>query len=327
MDELLKRINELYGLQVHSFEKVAKGFLSENHILTEGDKKYFLKRYRFDNKEKIEEIHLVKKYFTEGGIPVILPIMNKENSTFFSFENGYFALFPFVDEIEFERGSLPDKAIVSLGEMLGRIHLLGKVAKLPINNKFKTWEKEKILTHIELIKAEINKKEILNDFDKLTLESMELKKNLILRDFVEYEDFNLPSDHLIHGDYLDSNVFFDNNDQVSHVFDFEKANYSPRMYELFRSLMYAFLSGEITDKDINKAKLYLDSYLSIYPTLKDELKRGLKFYYIKSVHGLWVENEHYLKNNSRVDEFLLNDFQRIKYLSEHFEELESKLFE
>lgn len=327
MELLLKRVNELYGLQVHSFEKVTKGSLSENYILVEGDKKYFLKKYRFDNKEKIEEIHLAKKYFAEGGIPVILPIANKEGNTFFCFENGYFALFPFIDEKEFKRGSLPDKAIISLGEMLGRIHLLGGKAKLPISNKFKTWDKEKILAHIELIKAEINKKEILNDFDKLTLESVELKKNLISRGFVEHENFNLPNDHLIHGDYLDGNVFFGEDNQVSHVFDFEKTNYSPRVYELFRSLMYVFLSEEITDEDINKAKSYLNSYLNVYPTSKDELRRGLKFYYTKSIHGLWVEYEHYLKNNNRPDEFLLSDFRRIKYLSENLNELETKLFE
>lgn len=327
MDELLKQINELYGLKVHSFEKVTKGSLSENHVLVEGDKKYFLKRYRFDKKEKIEEVHLAKKYFSDGGIPVILPIVNNENKTFFCFENGYFALFPFISDKEIERGTLPDEAIISLGEMLGRIHLLGKIAKLPISDKFKTWEKEKMLTHIKLIEAEINKKEILSDFDKLAMKNIKMKRELLCGVLEEYSNLNMPSDHLIHGDYLDTNVFFNDDNEVSYVFDFEKLKYAPRLYELFRSAMYDFLYGEVTEEKIREAKLYIESYMNVYPTRVSELKEGLKFYYVKTAHGLWVEYEHYLKNNNRVDQFLITDFQRVKYLSENLEELERKLFD
>jgi hypothetical protein len=71
---------------------------------------------------------------------------------------------------------------------------------------------------------------------------------------------------------------------------------------------------------IKKAKLYLKSYLSIYPATEDELRKGLKLFCIKSIHGVWVESEHYLKKSDRVDEFLLNDFKRIEYFSERFDE-------
>lgn len=327
MEELLKQINKLYGLNVHSFEKVTKGSLSENHVLVEGDKKYFLKRYRFDKKEKIEEVHMAKKYFSDGGIPVILPILNSEGKTFFCFENGYFALFPFINDKEIERGTLPDKAIVSLGEMLGRIHLLGKEAKIPINDKFKVWEKDKMLTHIKLIEAEINKKEILSDFDELAKKNIKMKRDLLCGVLEQYSDLSMPSDHLIHGDYLVTNVFYNDHDEVSFVFDFEKTRYSPRLYELFRSMMYDFCYGEVTEEKIQDAKLYIESYLNIYPASIDELKEGLKFYSVKTVQSLWVEYEHYLKDNNRVDQFLITDFQRVKYLSENFKEFESKLFD
>lgn len=323
MNELLSKINELYGLQVQYSEKVTKGSLSENHILADKNEKYFLKKYRFDNKERIEEIHSVKKYFVEGGIPVVLPIINKNQETFFLFDRGYFALFTFINEKQLERGFLTNTAVISLGEMLGKIHLLGKNSKLPIKERFKPWNKEKALEKIKAIELEIKKKNELNDFDKLALESIQTKKRLILSNSITYENLNLPSDHLIHGDYLDHNVFFDKNDKVSHVFDFEKTDYSPRMYELFRSLMYSFVSDNFTKEDMGRAKLYLHSYLKIYPASKDEIVRGLKLFYLKSIHSVWVEEEHYLKNNNRVDQFL--SVQRIKYVSEHFQEFEDKI--
>ncbi len=325
MQDLLTHINTIYGLSLAFHEKVAKGFLSENFILVGNGTKYFLKKYRFDNKERIEEVHLVKKYFADGGIPVILPIATTDRKTYFFFDNSYYALFPFITDKQLERKSLTDEAIASLGEMLGKIHLLGEKADLPIKERFKPWNKEKALSKIDAIEAELKKKFQLNDFDELALKSIETKKNLIASNVIHYEDFALPSDHLIHGDYLDHNVFFNDRDQVSYVFDFEKTDYSPRAYELFRSMTYSFLGGDTNDEDMAKAKLYLESYARIYPISKEELQRGLKLFYLKSIHAVWVEEEHYLKNNARVDEFLTSDFKRIEYLSQHYKKFEGEL--
>lgn len=325
MELLLTKIFDSYGLNLSFTERVTKGFLSENYILSDGEKRYFLKKYRFDSDERVREVHLVKKYFADGGIPVISPISDKEGNTFFLFENRYFSLFPFISDKQLERGSLTEKAVVSLGHMLGKIHILGKDSTLTIKERFKPWDKENALEKIKTIESVIKTKSTPDEFDEMALESMDLKRKLILLSEVRYEDLHLPSDHLIHGDYLDHNVFFGIDDEVSHVFDFEKTDYSPRTYELFRSLMYSFLSGDILDEDVVRAKLYLQSYLEIYPISKDELSRGLRLFYLKSIHGVWVESEHYLKENVRVDEFLLNDLQRIKYLSETYEYLEDNL--
>jgi len=325
MKDLIAKINKLYGLKIQSFEKVAKGALSDNYTLIQDNNKYFLKKYRFDNKERIEEVHLSKKYFLDGGIPVVFPIINKEGETYFFFDNAYYALFPFVTNKQFERGTLSKKAIVSLGEMLGRIHLLGKKSKLPINDFFKEWNKEKALQKISNIEKEINKKTTLTKFDHLAIKNLKMKKDLINENLLTFVDINLANDHLTHGDYLDHNVFFDKNDQVSEVFDFEKTDYSPRMYELFRSLMLTFFNDKFAKENIDNAKLFLNTYLNIYPTSRDELSKGLKLYYLKSIHGIWIESEHFLNNNSRVDEFLKTDNMRIKYLSNHYLEFESRL--
>lgn len=326
MESLIAKVNNVYNIEVQSTEKVTRGFLSENHILYSKDKKYFLKRYRFDTQERIEEVHSTKKYFADGGIPVILPITNTEGNTFFYFDNGYFALFPFVLDSQPERGSLTNTEITSLGETLGRIHLLGKMSNLVIKERFKPWNKNKLLEKIELVHKEIKKQTDITDFDRLALQSIETKKKLVENNLIVYEDLNLSADHLIHGDYLDQNVFFGIDDKVSYVFDFEKTDYSPRTYELFRSLMYTFLSGDITEEEIGKAKLYLNAYLSIYPTTKDELTRGLKLFYLKSIHGMWVETEHYLNKSNRVDIFLLHDFRRIQYLSNNLKTFQDALF-
>ncbi|HEY4504615.1 MAG TPA: phosphotransferase [Candidatus Paceibacterota bacterium] len=320
MEKLLVEIDELYGKAVTNPQKVTGGFLSENYFLQEGSKKYFLKKYRFTNTKRIDEVHASKKYFSDGGIPVILPIPLLNGSTYFSYDGSYYALFPFVDGKQIDRGNMNHAEIISLGEMLGRIHLLGKVSKVVNEERFKIGNQEKTFKKIEDLLIEIQKKAHLSDFDKIALENIELKKQLLLTNKLSFEDLNLPCDHLIHGDYLDHNVFFDDHHKVFAVFDFEKTNYSPRTYELFRSMIYGMISDDFSEKSLSDAKIYLDAYTGIYPISKDEIKRGLQLFLLKSIHGFWVESEHYIKNNNRVDEFLFNDYKKIKYLSENLEE-------
>ncbi len=319
MQELLTKINELYGKIVTNPQKVTGGFLSENYFLEEGDKRYFLKKYRFNNAKRIEEVHASKKYFSDGGIPVILPIPLLNGKTYFSYNEGYYALFPFIDGRQVDRGNMNHAEIISLGEMLGRIHLLGKVAKVANEDRFKIENKEKTFKKIEDILIEIHNKDTLSNFDKTAVENIELKKQLLLSNTLTFENLNLPCDHLIHGDYLDHNVFFDNQHKVFAVFDFEKTSYSPRTYELFRSMIYGMISDDFSEKSLGDAKIYLDAYVRIYTISKDEIKRGLQLFLLKSIHGFWVESEHYLKNNNRVDEFLFNDLKKIKYLSKNLE--------
>ena len=99
--------------------------------------------------------------------------------------------------------------------MLGHIHLLGAKAKLPVQARFnfKLESAEKTLKKIDPILSSINGKPLLDDFDKLALKNIELKKNLI-QNGGGVDGLILPSDHLIHGDYLYHNVFFDEHDSV-----------------------------------------------------------------------------------------------------------------
>ena len=325
MQEIILKINKLYNIQIHSTDKVEKGFLSENYILTDISKKYFLKRYRFNIEEKIIEIHTAKQYFADGGIPVILPILNNEQKTYFYFEGGYFALFPFIDGSHIERDSLTETATISLGEMLGKIHLRGKESTLPRKDVFTGWDKEKLIARADQLIAIINEKEELNEFDRNALEGVNFRKKLIESNTAVFEDLGIPSNCLIHGDYHDTNIFFDDSGNVEYVFDFEKVTYAPRVFELVRSMIFMFFDGTMEKQKIALARLYIESYSKIYPISKEELQAGFKLFYLRQLHGFWVETEHYINKNYRVDHFLSSGYKSAKYLSENLDELVEKL--
>lgn len=322
-EKLIEKISSLYNIkEINNIQKVDKGFLSENYKFESGDREYFLKKYRFKNEDRIKEIHSVKNYFSEGGVPVIMPIKNKDNQYYFEHDGAYYTLFPFVTGIQPERGELSNEMIISLGKMLGKIHLLGRDSKLVINDYFSVPSKKESLETVDKIQEKLNEIKNKNDFDLLALKVVSFKKDLIQKSDVKFDELDLKSDHLVHGDYLYFNVFFDENSEIKYVFDFEKTSYEPRTQELFRSVTYSFLNTDFDDTSIENIKLYIESYLEVYPMDQTELKNGLLAHYIKSIHSFWVEKEHYLKGSNRVDLFLELNYNRIKFMTENMDQFE-----
>lgn len=320
MKPLFQKIVDVYGLELDLVEKVSQGFLSENYILTDGINKYFLKKYRFDSSERIEEIHRVKKYFSEGGIPVILPIPTTSEDTFFEDEKHFYSLFPFVHDHQLQWKEVTDDALVLYAKMLARIHLLGSKSAVVVNEFNKPWNSEATLKSIKQILQKISEVEHKTDFDIRAEKNLLLKKEIIESNKKAYSEFHLVNDHLIHGDYTVANVFFDKDNNVSFVFDWEKTEYSPRFLELFRSLIQCTLFDPI------RSKTYLDAYLKLYPAAKDQLENGLDAYCLEQTHSLWIEEEHYLRGNNRTDELLESNSFKISYFAHELEKFKKQLF-
>lgn len=320
-EELKNKLFELYNISTDLLEPVTKGYLSTNFAVHIADRKYFLKKYRFDAEDKIKEIHAVKKFFANGGIPVIKPIPTKTSNTYFNYDGGFYTLFPFVDGIQYERNTVSNKAIISLAEMCARIHLRGKENFPHVSDTFKKWNKEASLEKIEKILEIISNLKVKTEFDELALESCLLKKKLIREYNISFEDLGFKYDHLIHGDYLDHNVFFNDKDEVIAVFDFEKADMSPREYEIFRSCMLTFMQGKNPELELRNVVTYLRAYIAVYPLTIQQIEKGFELFFQKQAHGVWVESEHYLKNSTRTDIFLKIEFDRLKYMVENKDQI------
>ena len=326
MQSLLQEISRLYGLELSFVEKANKGILTENYILADEVTKYFLKKYSFDNEARVQEVHSAKKWFSDNGVPVILPIKNSAD-TYFFFENAYYALFPFVLGYHIEQLEHTEVSVRSLGRNLGLLHVAGSKSKLPIVSHFKPWNKEASLKVINSCIEKLQEIDSPNSLDFAVLEESFAKKKLVEENILLFEDFNFKSDHLIHGDFLDHNVFFNEAGEVTHIFDFEKTEYAPCVYELIRCMMYSFLSKEITHRELGLAKAYLSAYSEIYPMSSLEIKNGIDFYYIKMIHTMWLVSEAYIQGNKKVVPFLADGIRRFEYLTYHRDDLKKFLTE
>jgi Ser/Thr protein kinase RdoA (MazF antagonist) len=327
-EALIAYISELYGIPGLSQKsgEVKTGTLSISSVLSNGTQKFFLKQYRESfTEERVQDVHRVKHYFNEGGIPVILPIKNNTGMTYFAYGGFLYALFPFIDEKHLDRTEMSQKAMESMATMLGKIHVLGKNPTITISAKFKPWDKTKLLSTAQKIVEIINAKKTKDEFDLLSLKNIETKVALVNATDKKLEDFKVGEPHLIHGDYHDHNIFINDNDEVTHVFDFEKSDMSPRTYELIRSMNFTCLDGNITDEKIDYARVYLNAYNTVYPISADEFKQGMEMYFMKTIHSLWVVEEYYLTSNYHPSLFLKKNMDMLMYMKDHREALNARL--
>lgn len=205
-----------------------------------------------------------------------------------------------------------------MGHMLGRIHLAGKESTLDIDKEgFKPWDEKTFVLEARAYLDHIASLPEPTPFDELARKDLELKLSLVGNDSRQYAEFDLAKDHLIQGDYLDHNLFFDEKDEVSHVFDFEKAQYASRSYELIRSLLYCVMEPDLSAESLRRARLYIDAHQEIYPIPLDELRKGMEVFFLKSVRGLWMHKELYRLGNRRPEQFLAPEIARTSFLAEH----------
>ena len=316
--ELLSIIANLYNLpKIRFISQVTEGFLSFNFILMHGDTKYFLKQYVTADEARVREIHGVYLFLSKQGIPVIVPIQNKNNTDSFQFQKAQYALFPYVEGIKIARKDLSKDLFKNMGEMLARIHLCGKGYQ-GARKRQNRFDKEKFYMRLEKVLPLIEADKAKTNFGKLAHSSVVLRKSIIETNPFVKENVDLPNDHLIHGDYHNDNMFFNANSDIEFIFDLDKTEVGPRVFELVRSVMYVCFDSAFEDQNFENARTYLSAYRSLYPISDEEVRKGMIMLFFTKIQSMWIERMHYLDNNVRVDHFLEKEIILLDYLKDNF---------
>lgn len=325
MEDLLVKVSNTYDLpSLRLVQKVERGVLSDNFILQNSESKYFLKTWRFQNEEWLSGVLRIEKYFANHGIPIIESLNCANNQNYFKYEDKFYSLYPYISGTHIEREDIAGESLDSMAEMLATIHLVSRDNPIEAPDSFTWWDTEKTLEKMGRILSVIQKIHNKSEFDQKILDLMTRRHELLIKNTIKSEDFTLPSDTLIHGDYHESNIFFTEN-QISYVFDLEKAGMAPRVFELVRTIMIAILCGDYSHGNIGRAGQFLATYSEKYPITREEFKSGMEVFYIKGLHSSWIADYYYIKNNNRADIYLENEALQFLYMSENRERLAEEL--
>jgi len=326
MPALLEALASAYNLPTLSLqEKVSRGHLSDNHVLTTGHKKYFLKQWRFAKPDRIEIALTAEQYFGKY-LPVIQALPTLQRERFFHFEKYYYSLYPYIAGTHIEREDVDGQALTAMAEFLAHLHLLSRNHPFTINRTFSWWHPESALPKMQHLLSILQALPAKTHFDRDAEEYLTRKLTLVQENTLCPEDLYLASDTVTHGDFHESNIFFEGT-AVSQVFDFEKAEMAPRAIELIRCIHHTLFNGMYINRNFQRAKHFVQAYNSIYPIPASEVQKALKIWFTKGFHSHWIETNHYLEHNFRSDIFLESGLNALRYQTEHLSEIAEALTE
>ncbi len=326
-----QKISTLYPIAkgIRFAGNVKEGYLSQNYILQNSEQKFFLKQYSAKySLEMLKDIHKVKFFFGKSGIPVILPYEDLNGGTIFEDNGRYYALFPFVVGKILVREELFKKEITCLGKLLAKVHGLSKNGvPLKIKSGGKTWDSKKFFLESNLLLEKIENISEKKEFDKLALKVLKKKIEIVKSNKLLLKELGLENNHLLHGDFHEQNVFFNNDNSIKNLFDWEKTCIGARVFELVRAIDYVCLNGNYGNKNIEDAVFFLKAYYEEYPIEKDEFYKGVTFFYLKKAHSLWIETNHYINNTERSDELLKKELLTLNYYEKGYSDLVIRLYQ
>jgi len=306
-------------------ERTAKGHIGESMIVASNEDRYFLKGSRNRSAERTRQIHAVEDFMHTEGIPAVAALGPSGDKDVSDPEISW-SLYPYVDGKHYEPTTFTPAAIASAGDMLAQIHekTAGKDKPFDMPWAPEPINPENFKRDAEEVIAFVNARQTQDDFDREILKSFELKFSLMdrLTEPTHIEQF--PS-AINHGDFQHENFFFDDNDKVAWLIDWELASWRPRIAEVARALVYMCFDSDFTEEGFERARHFLSAYNQKQPFSKEELLAGFRRQLQGQLTATWIPRIHY-RGNNRVDEFLPRETRSIRYLSEHMEELVEKLY-
>jgi len=297
-----------------SVEENHEGVLNRNYVLKTDRGQYFIKSVRDSRKLDIPYIAAVEQYMHVSGIPAVCMVKTVTGDLYLEADSEVFTVYPYIASKKL--GDYVDSDFERMGSLLAQIHRAGSAAAASSQFKEKTF-KEKDTTilreKLEMYRDKIQANEYKDTTDLLFLEYIDTK----LRSMSELVPIHMENDTLVHGDYHARNLLFGEDRQITGVCDWEKAELSPRAYEIARSVQYICFEGDEDYKydeviAVQQAQAFMRGYNSVYPIAPKELQMGYALRLRKLVYSVWIEDQHYLRGDTRSNKFIPHETRLIK---------------
>lgn len=327
---ILNEILSNYSVgEIRNFSLIPLGVSSQNWKVETSHGFFFLKKHRESGGGRIESIERMESYFNTHNIPIVSPIPTKEGKFHITYEGVVYVLYPFVEGQSFEVGKIPDDILKKMGDMLATMHLLTKSGitgtYADVSRYFMPSSPEKSIEEIDHFLSRVSKVTSKTDYDRIVENGLKLKKEMVIKYAQDIKELSFEKLNLGHGDYHPQNIFFDQSQNISAIFDLDTAGPVPRIYELVRSLMLSCFNHTYTEEKIKQAIVFMNAYFKKYPFEKKDFKKGMDAYFFKTF-SVWRERAHYEEHDFRTDAEYFSTLENIKYLDTKKEDLIENLY-
>lgn len=277
------------------------GIIHHTFLLKTATGNYALRAYRYalSERKRIENEHTLIAYAQAHSLPALAPLPLPGGATILEQDGHFYALFPFAPGHQTLRGHLTLDEIRAMGSFLGQLHqVLRDYPRERVSQRQFTLDLATTLATMESLVQTIRSLPARNAEDEEALASLvERQEWLTTASPVNFEELLALEQQVIHGDYQETNLFFEDN-RVSTVIDWDQAYAAPRAWEVVRTLHY------VCQLEKTACRAFLAAYRRVFPLSASDLEIAAAAYGWMRAHDTWQYKALYLDGNQRIRAFL-----------------------
>lgn len=288
---------------IQSTKKPTTGGTIDNVLLITTDQnQYALRASAHNDPTRLQREHQLILWAHQHNIPTPPPMSTPQGNTVVTYNKQVYTLFPFVNGYQIPRSDLQPNHITAMGSFLAQTHTT--LANYPTSqvrarnlNKETDANCETTLANLDRLIKKISALPYPKETDQHGLHRLQTR-----REWLQTQPTSQNSDLLtlpyqaIHGDYQETNLFFQN-DQISSIIDWS-AYVAPTTWEIARILDIVF------GFQPNPSLTFLQAYHQHHPLSLKDLDTATHAYGLKNAHSLWLYEEIYDHDNHRLRQFI-----------------------
>lgn len=315
--KIQQEISRHYGFENVSLICEIGGLSALNCMIKADSQALVFKKYSSTDFKDIEKIENVSLFLHENGLPVALPIKTDEDLLHFKVDEQFFAVYPKIAGNILHEPSLSETALHSAALIAARFHELGACCLLnlePLNLLSVAEIYQKTLQ----IRNLINKHSLGKDIDKLAEDLLDAKLNFldrlvspaVCKKHLFFHD-------LIHGDFHNENLLFNEAKQIVGILDFEEVCFGPGIEDLMSFIQFGCCNTGFELNNMKKARFFFQSYLEKHPLSKEEIYYGINYSLYRFAGNFFLENKLYETRDKFFSDLLLRNLNKIIYFTKN----------
>ncbi|MEO7908318.1 MAG: phosphotransferase [Roseiflexaceae bacterium] len=277
----------------------AHGTINLTLLVEAASGEYVLRAYRHHERTPVAREHAVIAHVIARGLPAVGPIALPSGETILDRNGRFYALFPRAHGIQVARSKIATRHLAAMGEFLARIHIV--LRDFPIEYAARrdfTIARDTTLAGIDQLEAAVQARPMLTELDRWVLIQLAGRRDWIAQSpFDTLPDISMLEQQVIHGDYQETNLFFQD-ERVAAIIDWDQTYLASRAWEVARTLDLVCTFEE------EASRAFLDGYRAHAPLEPAALDQAATCYGLMRAHDLWQYRAIYFEGNQRIQQFV-----------------------
>lgn len=283
-----------------SIVRTTSGVMNESYVVATTGRSVVLRRHRFEEAARVEREHDLTESARLRGIPTPPILRTRAGARVARITGNLYSIYELAPGRQIERAHLRPEHAASMGGALARIHaaIAGLTPAKPRRPSGTPPTAEETLTKLYGLRETIRSVPVPVESDRWAAERIDSRIAWLERHPEAAIVPEAVADQTVHGDYQESNVFFDAAGDVSAVIDWDKSERGSTAYEIIRTVALSF------DLDADLCSEFMSAYRAVRPMQEERLEAAAARYSSHTAHDTWLYDTVYRQGDDRPRQFI-----------------------